>query len=137
MSLQITAAAMTLIRERLSRSEIPDPVVRFVEQSEPIRVSATQARRILEATAVDRVSVGDIPTRADELGQIQMRFVPAVYRREQVFRWQLKRIGDVTFVVTFAMRFLRREIDVGAGCLILRDGDGKTLLPQKRQLPRV
>jgi hypothetical protein len=126
MALRISDAAMILIRERLSRAGISNGVVRFIEESEPFAVSRE---------AADSIRSGRNPQAPSEEREISMQLVPAVYPRERVSPWWLKEINGVTFEVPLTMRFVHREIDVGAGCLVLRDERGRVLLPQKRRVP--
>lgn len=135
MGLRITNAAMTLIREQLSRAGIANGVVRFIEESEPFVVSSAVADSIREGRIPEVLPEDQKPMVSGNEREISMQLVPAVYPRERVSAWWLKEIDGVTFEVPLTMRFVHREIDVGAGCLVLRDGDGRILLPQQRRLP--
>lgn len=125
---------MTLIREQLSRAGIANGVVRFIEESQPFAVNSAVADSICEGHIPEAPPEDPHPmVSGDE--EIAMQLVPAVYPRERVSPWWLKEINGVTFEIPLTMRFVQREIDVGAGCLVLRDGSGRILLPQKRRVP--
>jgi hypothetical protein len=129
----LTASAATLIREVLSRTSLPDPVVYLIEASPARPVPPEAGRAILRGDNKDVIRKLMLESTADTLKEPK-RLLAAIYPRAQFLRVFLTKVGDLFFVCPPHMRFAMRNaiLDVAGGNLVLSDRKGNVLLPRQR-----
>src|SRR2546423_6674658 len=129
----VTVSAATLIREALSCTSLPDPVVYLIEASPAQSVPSEAGKAILRGDNEDVIRKLMLGSTADALKEPK-RLFPAIYPRAQFLRVFLTKVGDLFFVCPPHMRFAMRNaiLDVAGGNLVLSDRKGNVLLPRQR-----
>ena len=132
--MEISEAAMTLIRERIRGSEVCDPVVYLVQCTAGKKVPPELAKAILGGAP--EATIREMSLRLMGDSQKEPLFLePAVYPRKQLLRLFFKTISGIVFFAPPGLRGLMKkgllDVAVDRG-LVLKDSNGHVLLPKRR-----
>ena len=125
----ITPAATEMIRDRLRRSTLLDPVVCLVQSCEtPAAVSEAMSRGVSKK---DLAKVAEV-----ELEKVPKYLYPEIYPRSHFLWFFTTRIGGFPFASPlfhppYARSALKRGVlDVAERGLVLKDSDGTVAMPK-------
>jgi hypothetical protein len=127
-ALNITESAWRVIRQALERTTIAEPVVYLIEASQG-QPPPELGKAIAEGA--DESVLREILAKGVDLPKGRRRLVPAIYPRSQLSKWFMHLIDGVQFYFppTISSRISKGTLDAGEGGLVLKDADGKVVMP--------
>ena len=130
-TLTLTTAAIQVIQKELQRSSIDNAVVNLMVRSEMHRAHPEVSRAIIEGR--DDSIIKELMSKHHEAGMQnpQKQLFPAVHPRGQIPAEALVEVSGITF--GFPPQVLTKmkgwTLDVEDGHLVLRDHNGKVMMP--------